>query len=410
MDIKTLFKLSGTCLAALIFIASPLNAQNKPIQELEATYETAHQTNDYYQMGLAKYKMATIYFKEKQMATAHKYASETIGLWNQADTIDYYNTYRLHRDMAAMLASVSRFSEAISHLGTSRKYITEHLERFPEAAKKHNDHLIPDEITYFEGLYLRENGLMGNAARKLLPLTTAEFIMERPDLYAQAKNQIGLAQYHLGKYSEAETTFKEILKIDGLKPQDNAHYHHNLANALAEQGEYTAAITEMEYSAQLNLEANRTRALVVNYIDMADLYLKTDEPANAIAMTNKVLAIDYDLNSSLDLFRVHLLRERANYRLGNENEAIADGDTYEEILMAFNQQVKEVLIREQSLQFDIELAESIRVTALATEHSRYVRSLIIYGAIAMLLFVFTVYLFRRTFKNHSQKLKNGLMI
>lgn len=346
-----------------------------------------------YEIGLDLYKQSSKEWKSQPGIKSYFLATEALKVWATADTIDYYNTYRLHRDIATMLAKFSRYQEAVSHLELARPYLVEHLDRFPSVAKKYNDSKLLSEVDYFEGLYHRHLGNYEVSLEKLMPLTTSDVAVKNPSIYAQAKNQLGLSYFHFNEYSKAESYFKDLLKMSDLPIAEKADYLHNLGNTYLKLGQTENAIDYLKQAATLSESANKTTDLVVNLIDLADAYLLAKDPENALVAAKKAAALKVDVNGQPKRFMLYRVLEKASYQTGNTANAIAFGDMFDKHFKDYNLIVSKVIDNEASLQYELAIAEQFRLEQLAiaqeqANRKQWTIALVAFGLIVVMVFAF----------------------
>lgn len=372
------FKKTLACLSVLL-IGFTSFSQTKPSSK--------------YELGLELYKESSKEWKSQPSLKAYFLGTDALKVWATADTIDYYNSYRLHRDIAAMLAKFNRYQEAVLHLELARPYLAEHLERFPAVAKKYNDAKLLSEVDYFNGLYHRHLGNYDVSLTKLMPLTTSEVAVNNPSIYAQAKNQLGLSYFYFKEYNKAEIYFKDLIKMSGLPNAEKADYLHNLGNTYLKLGQNDKAIDYLKKAATLSELANKTSDLVVNLIDLADAYLIARDPENALIAAKKAADLKVDVSGQPKRFMLYRVLEKASYQSGNTDTAIAFGDMFDAHFKDYNLIVSKVIDNEASLKYELAIAEQFRLEQLAiataqANRKQWTIALVAFGLIVVLVLAF----------------------
>jgi tetratricopeptide (TPR) repeat protein len=276
-------------------------------------FEKARLTKNSFAMGYAKFVAAEAHNKLGKKNTAYFHGTEAIALLEQADTLDSYSLYRLHRNQAMHLSDFGYHTEAAQHIEWAKPYIKLFRKTHPEMSKKYKLDLVDQQLTYYQATYLRDSGEPSKGDSLLLSLLYSDLEIDQPNYYARTKNQLGLSYYRYNDYVTAELQFKDALKIDVISETFRAHIHHNLANAYSKQKDFVAARVEMNKSIEINTKLERSRYLFVNLKDLAEIAKDQQLYDEAITISIKAEGVFPDFEKYFEYADLYRTRELAYY-------------------------------------------------------------------------------------------------
>lgn len=325
----------------------------------EQSFEIAKKQGDVYRMAIAKMISGEVAYKSGDKFKGYYVWRQALNYLDVSDTVDYFNTYQVNKNLSVFFSEVGKYDKAISSLEEAKRQLELHIDNFPEVARKYNDHLILDDIVYNTAKYYIKLKKPLEAETLLQDLIVDYHRSNNPRIYARAKNQLGLSFFHLGNYKKADEYFSDILKIDRLTESQKADYLHNLANTKAKLGNVAEAMELMTEAIELNQKqgGKRKRSLYADYLDRGEFLFASGRYEESMTSLDMAIALNYDVDSDIELFKVYRIKEKVHYALNDHASALAMGSKYDQLNDLIHKHIADVELNELGLEFDKRMAE-----------------------------------------------------
>ena len=333
---------------------------------LDLAFKLSQEKSDYYRMALTKKIAGRIYSKQRKNTSSYQHNIEALKLFHMADTVDLLNIYSTYREVSIVLNRMMLYSNAANYADSAVQYLGKHMEAHQELAETRGDSTTRRRLLLYQARYRRKADQI-QASDKLYFDLMDETENRDWVVYADVKNDLGMAFIEVGDLQGAIRYFKDVTEIEGIQDKQFAHAYHNMGDAEMNLDHFDQAINHYQRSLAINAQLNRPRYVFFNHLKLGEALYQKGRYKRAMQELEAAIDTDQPLASDPDMFVVYRWLAKTGLELGDERHKLWE-ETHYRMMYDFNDAQKHLIENERMMIFQNDI--QIQVAAKRAEIGR----------------------------------------
>ena len=228
---------------------------------------------------------------------------ESLDLLNQSDTSDYYTSYTLSRNIAAIHSDYQLYDISLKFYDSAEHYLKLHLKYHSEIAKKYNDHVKSYELDYFKYLNQFRLGLSEDATQGFLSLVENNDVPIK--IQRSSHNKLANILSDFGDKAGAINNHQAIIDHSSEDSVSIGRALHNIGAEYLKYDELDKAKKYYLESIKVKQILKNSESLFITYLDLGETLLKLKQPKEAYRYLQLALSLEVNISEHPDRFLIY---------------------------------------------------------------------------------------------------------
>lgn len=323
--------------ASFLLLFNPLNAQDKQrVDQLNFTAigllksnpdsvrllvgqseSLAEELNYIWGLGTCEAVLGKLAINEGDLIKGYKHYTHALDLYQQSDSLEYYNLFNAYNNVAYILAKYHDYDKAIPYYDSAIHALKSVPDDYPEFYLQQKDRWLID-LPYYKARHLKDAGRLTESGKILIDLWENSHRQRDTVRLTKVLNQIGIVKKRLGEYDEAQRYYGIIASGKDVRLSTRAIANHNLGSVYLAEGNLDRAEYFYKIAQEQKAEVGKARSQFITLLDLGEVQYKKEDYQAAINYWNTALATYSDIDNSPSLYVIYDWLERAYKRIDLE--------------------------------------------------------------------------------------------